>query len=179
MLIISKQILWYLFNQALELLGLLRQFICWVWMWPSPYRSRKRSFSIIKTGFTVFQGLICHKSRLWSLTNHCNQTINNIYLYRIQSNFPSSLFRGLLPQKAGKRITAHLSAAWWTIVVGCREYYASVHYRMGWFWTFFSRILCICMLFVLCNTLWKNLILNKKNVSYFFLFSKNTFKSFH
>ena len=61
----------------------------------------------------------------------------NINLYRIQSNFPSSLFRRLLPQKAGKRITAHLSAAWWTIVVGCREYYASVHYRVGWFWTFF------------------------------------------
>ena len=31
---------------------------------------------------------------------------------RIQSNSSSSLFWGLLPQKAGTRITAHLSAPW-------------------------------------------------------------------
>ena len=39
--------------------------------------------------------------------------------------------RDFCPQKAGTRITAPLAAAWWTIVVGWREYYASV-YTVGW-----------------------------------------------
>ena len=37
-----------------------------------------------------------------------------VYQYRIKGNLPSSLFPGLLPQKAEKRNTAHLSAAWGT-----------------------------------------------------------------
>ena len=40
------------------------------------------------------------------------------------------MFRGLLPQKAGTRITAHLSAAWGTIFGGQRVFCKV--YTVGW-----------------------------------------------
>ena len=71
-----------------------------------------------------------------------------IYIYRIKSNLPSSLFQGLLPQKAGTRITAQLSAAWGTICwvqrVLCEVY------TLGW--VYFGLFSNFRQLHVVCGS---------------------------
>ena len=88
-------------------------------------------------------------SRIWTLVvgtyrNHlifsfwCNQ---RIYIYIEFKATPLRLCsRGLLPQKAGTRITVHLSAAWSTIFVGLESIMQV--YTVGWvnFCTFFSNL---------------------------------------
>ena len=64
-----------------------------------------------------------------------------IYIYIEFKATPLRLCsRGLLPQKAGTRITVHLSAAWSTIFVGLESIMQV--YTVGWvnFCTFFSNL---------------------------------------